>query len=50
MFESHANPGYIKLSEDAKKLIVNWTRTQWYVSSALELECTDTPSARKART
>ncbi|KAL7627143.1 hypothetical protein AAE478_003919 [Parahypoxylon ruwenzoriense] len=30
MFERKENPGYHKLSEDAKNLIVGWARTEWY--------------------
>ncbi|OTB08525.1 hypothetical protein M426DRAFT_52201 [Hypoxylon sp. CI-4A] len=34
MFEPKENPGYRKLSEDAKNLIVRWSRKdQWYESS-----------------
>ncbi|KAI5862291.1 hypothetical protein GGS23DRAFT_597516 [Durotheca rogersii] len=33
MFERKENPGYHKLSEDAKDLIVRWARTDWYPSS-----------------
>lgn len=33
MFEPKENPGYTQLSEDAKNLIVEWTRNEWYQSS-----------------
>ncbi|KAI1384470.1 uncharacterized protein F4822DRAFT_433015 [Hypoxylon trugodes] len=33
MFEPAQNPGYRKLSEDAKNLIVKWSRNEWYESS-----------------
>ncbi|KAI1469456.1 uncharacterized protein F4812DRAFT_423147 [Daldinia caldariorum] len=33
MFEPKDNPGYRKLSEDAKNLIVRWSRNEWYESS-----------------
>lgn len=38
MFESSQNPGYQKLSEDAKNLIVKWTKNDWYETSTLDLE------------
>ncbi|RYP73221.1 hypothetical protein DL770_007809 [Monosporascus sp. CRB-9-2] len=37
MFEPKENPGYIQLSEDAKNLIVEWSRNEWYESSSEEL-------------
>ncbi|KXJ94696.1 hypothetical protein Micbo1qcDRAFT_159956 [Microdochium bolleyi] len=49
MFESLANPGYTKLSEDAKNLIVGWIKTDWYESSALELEAADSTWAGETR-
>lgn len=33
MFDSTKNPGYRNLTIDAKSLIVNWTRNEWYESS-----------------
>ncbi|KAI1810974.1 hypothetical protein GGS20DRAFT_141988 [Poronia punctata] len=33
MFEQKENPGYSKLSEDAKNLIVSWTKNEWYETS-----------------
>ncbi|KAI1144362.1 hypothetical protein F5Y05DRAFT_25142 [Hypoxylon sp. FL0543] len=33
MFEPKENPGYRKLSEDAKNLIVKWSRNEWYEAS-----------------
>ncbi|KAI0115769.1 hypothetical protein GGR51DRAFT_362790 [Nemania sp. FL0031] len=33
MFESRENPGYMRLSEDAKDLIVAWSKTEWYETS-----------------
>ncbi|KAI0443829.1 hypothetical protein F4803DRAFT_561338 [Xylaria telfairii] len=33
MFEAKANPGYRRLSEDAKELIVTWSRNEWYETS-----------------
>ncbi|KAI1173271.1 hypothetical protein F4777DRAFT_455560 [Nemania sp. FL0916] len=33
MFESKENPGYGRLSEDAKDLIVAWTKNDWYETS-----------------
>ncbi|KAI0122598.1 hypothetical protein F4814DRAFT_214616 [Daldinia grandis] len=33
MFEPKENPGYRKLSEDAKNLIVRWSRNEWYETS-----------------
>lgn len=38
MFEASQNPGYQKLSEDAKNLIVKWTKNDWYETSTLDLE------------
>ncbi|KAI0386076.1 hypothetical protein F5Y04DRAFT_115523 [Hypomontagnella monticulosa] len=38
MFEPKENPGYHKLSEDAKNLIVKWSRNDWYDSSTLAIE------------
>ncbi|KAH7038125.1 uncharacterized protein B0I36DRAFT_359724 [Microdochium trichocladiopsis] len=50
MFEPHANPGYIKLSDDARNLIAKWTRTEWYETSMLELEAADDgPGAGQAQ-
>jgi len=33
MFFPKDNPGYYKLSEDAKNLIIQWTTNEWYESS-----------------
>lgn len=33
MFEAKANPGYRRLSEDAKELIVTWSKNEWYETS-----------------
>lgn len=33
MFYPKDNPGYYGMSEDAKKLIVQWTTNEWYESS-----------------
>ena len=33
MFEEKENPGYETLSQDAKRLIVKWSRNSWYESS-----------------
>ncbi|KAI1765107.1 hypothetical protein GGR53DRAFT_287588 [Hypoxylon sp. FL1150] len=33
MFEPKENPGYRQLSEDAKHLIVKWSRNDWYETS-----------------
>ena len=33
MFESKENPGYARLSEDAKDLIVAWSKNDWYETS-----------------
>ncbi|KAI0431469.1 hypothetical protein F5Y09DRAFT_330293 [Xylaria sp. FL1042] len=33
MFESKENPGYARLSEDAKDLIVTWSKNDWYETS-----------------
>ncbi|KAG4221573.1 hypothetical protein PC116_g29951, partial [Phytophthora cactorum] len=33
MFEPKDNPGYRKLSEDAKNLIVRWSKNEWYETS-----------------
>ncbi|KAG4441256.1 hypothetical protein IFR05_003247 [Cadophora sp. M221] len=33
MFFPKDNPGYYTLSEDAKKLIIDWTTNEWYESS-----------------
>jgi hypothetical protein len=33
MFESKGNPGYAQLSEDAKNLIVSWSKNEWYETS-----------------
>ncbi|KAI0911892.1 hypothetical protein F4823DRAFT_255413 [Ustulina deusta] len=33
MFEAKKNPGYARLSEDAKDLIVTWTKNDWYETS-----------------
>jgi len=43
MFFPKDNPGYYAMSENAKKLIVQWTTNEWYESStgiqkALEFE------------
>lgn len=34
MFESKNNPGYTKLIDDAKTLVVGWTKGPWYENSA----------------
>jgi len=49
MFEPDINPGYTKLSEDARNLIVKWTRNEWYETSALELEPADSSEAGEVR-
>jgi len=36
MFFPKDNPGYYALSEDAKKLIVDWTLGEWYDSATPE--------------
>ncbi|KAF7909586.1 uncharacterized protein EAF01_003304 [Botrytis porri] len=36
MFFPKENPGYYTLSEDAKKLIVEWSTNEWYESSTRE--------------
>ncbi|KAI0476947.1 hypothetical protein F4859DRAFT_68714 [Xylaria cf. heliscus] len=33
MFEANENPGYARLSEDAKELIVAWSKNEWYYTS-----------------
>lgn len=33
MFEPKENPGYRQLAEDAKHLIVKWSRNEWYQAS-----------------
>ncbi|KAI2642828.1 hypothetical protein GGS21DRAFT_499822 [Xylaria nigripes] len=33
MFESKHNPGYRRLSEDAKDLVVSWSKNEWYETS-----------------
>ncbi|KAI0458391.1 hypothetical protein F5B21DRAFT_25399 [Xylaria acuta] len=33
MFEAKENPGYARLSEDAKELIVTWSKNEWYETS-----------------
>ncbi|KAI1129645.1 hypothetical protein F5Y10DRAFT_264027 [Nemania abortiva] len=33
MFEAKENPGYARLSEDAKDLIVAWSKNEWYETS-----------------
>ncbi|KAI8954551.1 hypothetical protein F4801DRAFT_532082 [Xylaria longipes] len=33
MFEAKKNPGYARLSEDAKELIVAWSKNEWYETS-----------------
>ena len=38
MFEAKHNPGFTKLSDDAKNLIVSWTKNEWYETSSLEIE------------
>ncbi|KAI2613311.1 hypothetical protein GGR54DRAFT_332181 [Hypoxylon sp. NC1633] len=38
MFEPKENPGYGKLSEDAKNLIVSWSRNEWYETSTRAIE------------
>ncbi|KAH6687448.1 hypothetical protein F5X68DRAFT_231915 [Plectosphaerella plurivora] len=43
MFEHKNNPGYAKLIEDAKTLVVGWTKGPWYESSA-----TPRPAIRQA--
>ncbi|RYP04498.1 hypothetical protein DL765_010172 [Monosporascus sp. GIB2] len=42
MFEPKENPGYTQLSADAKDLIVEWSRNEWYESSSEELGNKDT--------
>ncbi|KAI0168442.1 hypothetical protein BJ166DRAFT_522463 [Pestalotiopsis sp. NC0098] len=37
MFESGQNPGYAKLSDDAVRLIVKWTKNDWYETSDMLL-------------
>ncbi|CAJ2505899.1 Uu.00g000290.m01.CDS01 [Anthostomella pinea] len=34
MFEPKENPGYYQLSEDAKNLIVEWSKNEWYETSS----------------
>ncbi|KAI0181106.1 hypothetical protein GGR52DRAFT_19167 [Hypoxylon sp. FL1284] len=36
MFEPKENPGYRSLSEDAKHLIVKWSRNDWYETSRMD--------------
>lgn len=36
MFEPKENPGYEKLSQDAKELIVGWVQGDWYEASVPE--------------
>ena len=38
MFEPKDNPGYDRLSEDAKSLIASWAKNDWYETSSEELE------------
>ncbi|KAI0554989.1 hypothetical protein F4679DRAFT_244871 [Xylaria curta] len=33
MFEAKENPGYARLSEEAKELIVAWSKNEWYETS-----------------
>ncbi|KAJ2987399.1 hypothetical protein NUW58_g4528 [Xylaria curta] len=33
MFEAKENPGYAQLSEQAKNLIVTWSKNEWYETS-----------------
>ncbi|KAI1738368.1 hypothetical protein F4680DRAFT_450123 [Xylaria scruposa] len=33
MFEAKENPGYARLSEEAKELIVKWSKNEWYETS-----------------
>lgn len=33
MFEAKENPGYGKLSDDARDLITAWTKNEWYETS-----------------
>jgi hypothetical protein len=33
MFDPKHNPNYQKLSNDAKEMIVTWTKNDWYESS-----------------
>ncbi|RYO78129.1 hypothetical protein DL763_009765 [Monosporascus cannonballus] len=42
MFEPKENPGYTQLSVDAKNLIVEWSRNEWYELSSEELGDKDT--------
>ncbi|KAI1505428.1 hypothetical protein F5X99DRAFT_404912 [Biscogniauxia marginata] len=37
MFEPKHNPGYSKLSEDAKNLVVSWSKNEWYETSGREI-------------
>ncbi|KAI8626792.1 hypothetical protein F5Y19DRAFT_189496 [Xylariaceae sp. FL1651] len=34
MFESKENPGYAQLSEEAKDLVVSWSKNEWYETSS----------------
>jgi hypothetical protein len=43
MFDYKNNPGYAKLIEDAKTLVVGWTKGEWYEGSA-----TPRPAIRQA--
>lgn len=39
MFEPEQNPGYAKLSEDARNLIASWTKkSEWYDTSNIEID------------
>jgi hypothetical protein len=33
MFEPKENPGYERLSQDAKDMIVGWLQNEWYQTS-----------------
>lgn len=36
MFFPKDNPGYYGMSDDARKLIMEWTMGEWYESSTME--------------
>lgn len=49
MFEPPNNPGYEKLAYDAAGLIGQWTRNDWYETSAEEIGSEEASSDAKTK-
>jgi hypothetical protein len=41
MFFPKDNPGYYSMSEEAKKLVVQWSTNEWYESSTGDMKTID---------